>query len=217
MHYLCLSFRKRIIMKAFISTVISLVFAFASFGQTAHDIVTRMDEEMAKHQDEGMELTMDLKIPLLGTTTTRVYYFGKSYRMDSDVKGYTITAWSDGKTMWTYDPTNNQIEVDNVAVSSTNDNVEMLKGITEGYDVSLSRETASAWYILCRKSKSNTNKDDPRTMDLVVSKGTYLPISLSAKVSVVTVTMRNVKYGVNESLVKFNPEDYPGATIVDKR
>jgi outer membrane lipoprotein-sorting protein len=119
--------------------------------------------------------------------------------------------------MWTYDPTNNQIEVDNVAVSSTNDNVEMLKGITEGYDVSLSRETASAWYILCKKSRSNTNKDDPRTMDLVVSKGTYLPISLSAKVSVVTVTMRNVKYGVNESLVKFNPEDYPGATIVDKR
>ena len=204
-------------MKAFISTVISLVFAFASFGQTAHDIVTRMDEEMAKHQDEGLEITMDMKIPLLGTTTTRIYYFGKNYRMDSDVKGYTITAWSDGKTMWTYDPTSNQIEVDNVAVSSTEDNVEMLNGITEGYDVSLTRETTSAWYILCKKSRSNTNKDDPKTMDLVVSKGTYLPISLTAKVSVVTVTMRNVKYGVNESMVTFNPADYTGATIVDKR
>ena len=60
-------------------------------------------------------------------------------------------------------------------------------------------------------------KDDPKTMDLIVEKGTYNPKSLSAKLKGITITMRDLAYGIPESRVTFNPADYPTAIIVDKR
>ena len=54
-------------------------------------------------------------------------------------------------------------------------------------------------------------------MNLVVAKGTFYPVSLSAKMSGITMTMRDLSYGVTEAQVTFNPADYPDATIEDKR
>ena len=87
----------------------------------------------------------------------------------------------------------------------------------EGYDVKLKKETADAWYFVCNKSKTNTVKDDPKKMDLVVSKTTYLPISTSVKEKGVTVTMRDFAVGVTEEQVTFDPAKYANAKIIDKR
>ena len=54
-------------------------------------------------------------------------------------------------------------------------------------------------------------------MDLVVAKGTYMPISLSAKVSGITITMRDLDFNVTEKDVTFNQADYPGVKVVDER
>ena len=93
----------------------------------------------------------------------------------------------------------------------------MFNGITDGYDVSISRETADAWYIKCRKSRTNTDKDDPKKMDLVVSKVNYYPLSLSTEATLATVTLRILGYGVTDEQVTFNPADFPGARIIDER
>lgn len=205
-------------MKAFFTTVLSLFVAAASFGQTAHDIVTRMDQVMAQHKDDGVEMTFEMKMPIVGTVSTKSYVVGNKYRLEIERDGEVTTAWSDGTTVWTYTPSEKKIEIDNAAPATNPDgNAEMLEGITAGYDVSISKQTADAWYIKCKKSKTNTDKDDPNTMDLVVDKATYLPKSLSAKVSLVTVTIKDLKYGVKESDVLFNPANYPGVQMVDKR
>ena len=219
MHYLCFWTEKQFIMKVFYSIALSLVLSVAAFGQTAQEIVAKMDQVMDQHRGDGMEMTFEMKIPIIGTVSTKSYILGDRYRLEMENDGVMTTAWSDGTTIWTYTPSENTIEIDNSVASaeSANSNAEMLNGITAGYDVSISRQTADAWYIKCKKSKTNTNKDDPATMDLVVEKETYIPMSLSAKVSLVTVTIKNVKYGVNESQVTFNPANYPGAQIVDKR
>ena len=81
----------------------------------------------------------------------------------------------------------------------------------------LAKETADAWTIKCRKKSSNTDKDDPKNMEIVIAKGTYYPVSLSARVDMVTVTMRNLRFNVSEKDVTFNKADYPGVTIIDKR
>ena len=60
-------------------------------------------------------------------------------------------------------------------------------------------------------------QEDPKNMEIVVAKGTYYPVSLSAKVDMVTVTMRDLKFHVTEKEVTFNKAEYPGATIIDKR
>ena len=93
----------------------------------------------------------------------------------------------------------------------------MFKGVTDGYDVSIKKETVDAWYILCKKSKSNTKKDDPSTMDLVVAKGTYAPVSLSSRVAGIAITLRDIKYGVTEDQVTFDKSKYPNVVVVDKR
>ena len=111
------------------------------------------------------------------------------------------------------------VEIKNVDPSKKdeNDNSEMFENITEGYDVSIDKETADAWYILCKKSRTNKDKDAPKTMDLVVSKGSFYPISLTAKVSGITLTLRDISFGVSESQVTFDAKNCPGATIEDKR
>ena len=78
-------------------------------------------------------------------------------------------------------------------------------------------ETDKAWYFECRKSKSNKDKDAPKTINLAVAKGTYYPVSLSTKAKGVTLSLRNISFGVSENKVTFNPKDYPDATVVDKR
>ena len=95
--------------------------------------------------------------------------------------------------------------------------MELFQNATEGYDVSIAKENASSWTIKCKKNRSNTNKDDPKNMEIVVAKGTYQPLSLSAKVDMVTVTMRDLAFNVTEKDVTFNQADYAGATVIDKR
>ena len=219
LHYLCFMTEKHFIMKVLYSIALSLVLTVAAFGQTAQEIVTKMDQVMAQHQNDGTEMTFEMKLPIVGTVSTKSYILGKKYRLEMERDGVITTAWSDGATIWTYTPSENKIEIDNAVASaeSANSNAEMLTGITSGYDVSISRQTADAWYIKCKKSKTNKDKDDPATMDLVVEKDTYMPMSLSAKVSLVTVTIKNLKFGVTESQVTFNPANYPGVQIIDKR
>ena len=68
-----------------------------------------------------------------------------------------------------------------------------------------------------KMSKANKEKDAPKSMDLVVSKATGLPISLKTRISGVTVTIHDLRPGVSEKDVTFRLEDYPGAKVVDKR
>ena len=93
----------------------------------------------------------------------------------------------------------------------------MFKGVADGYDVSIKKETAEAWYIQCKKSKTNTNKEDPKNMEIVVAKGTYHPVSLSTKISGVSMTMKDLAFNVTEDQVTFDPKKYASAKVVDKR
>lgn len=206
-------------MKRLMTFLAAVAFAVGAFAQTAEEIIARMEAEMDKHEADGIIMSMDIKIPILGTMSSKAYALGDKMRVEGKTLGVSIITWSDGVTEWTYDSKKNEVEIkkEDPKKKEEESEAEMFSGITEGYDVSLQKETADAWYILCKKSKNNTEKDDPKTMNLVVAKGTYYPISLKAKASGVTVTLHDVSFGVTEQQVTFNPKDYPTATIVDKR
>ena len=142
------------------------------------------------------------------------------YSTDIEFKQANSKAVYGTGTQWDYDVIKNEIVITNVDKkkdSKTEGDAELFKGICDGYNVSLDKETDKFWFIKCKKSKNNMEKDDPKTMDLIVEKGTYNPKSLSAKLKGITITMRDLAYGIPESRVTFNPADYPTATIVDKR
>jgi len=208
-------------MKKLLSIIAFIAFAGVAIAQTPEDIISRMEAEMAKHDEkEGLAMTMDMKIPILGTFSSRTYTLGDKYRIEITEDGKQSITWSDGQTDWNYDSEKNEIEIKKHEVkekTETEGDAKMFSGITDGYDVKLDKETSDSWQFLCKRSKSNPDKDAPKKMTLIVAKGTYMPISLSAKVSAITITMRDLSYGVTEEQVTFNPKNYPTATIVDKR
>lgn len=207
-------------MKKLFAFISALALAVTSFAQTPEEIVDRMGEAMDKLENTGLRMTMDIKIPILGTMSTVAWSLGDKMRMEAEAMGKRIITWMDNDTEWTYTADDNTVTIKNRDAkkpSSEQENMKMLDSVTEGYDVFLKKETDQAWYLQCKKNKSNTKKDDPKTMDLVIAKGTYHPISLSARVSGITVTMRDLGFNVTEKQVTFNEADCPGATIVDKR
>ena len=208
-------------MKKLFSIIAFIAMAAVAVAQTPEEIISRMEAEMAKHDEkEGLAMTMDMKIPILGTFSSRTYTLGDKYRIEVSEDGKQSITWSDGKTDWTYSSEKNEIEIKKHEVkekTETEGDAKMFNGITDGYDVKLDKETSDTWQFLCKRSKSNPDKDAPKKMTLVVAKGTYMPVSLSASVSLMTITMRDLSYGVTEEQVTFNPKNYPNATIVDKR
>ena len=206
-------------MKRFFICIAALLASAALMtAQTPQEIVARMDEEMNKADQTGLSITMDMKIPIIGSTSARMNVLGEKSRTDLVFKDVKSTIWMDKTTMWTYNPNDNEVVIENRKSESTQEeNLGLVKGVTEGYDVSLTKETEDAWYFDCKKSKSNTNKDDPKKMTLVVDKKTYLPKELSTKTSGITISMKDPVLGVKESDVTYDPSKTPGAKVTDKR
>ena len=208
-------------MKRFFICIAALLASAALMtAQTPQEIIDRMDAEMNKGDEMGLAITMEMKIPILGVVSARINNHGDYSRTEMNARDVKSTLWSDGTTNWTYTPSDNELVIENASASgsSNEDNVGMLKGITAGYDVKLTKETAEAWYFECKKSKDNTNKDDPKKMDLIVAKGSYMPVELSTKVKGITVSMKDPVIGVNEADVKFDISKIPaGVKITDKR
>lgn len=206
--------------KILITLFAALLAATALFAQTPQEIVAKMDEQMDRFADEGVFFVMEIKMPIVGTVATDIYILGDKYKMDADIKGNRVMHWTDGVSDWEYDASKKEIEITNAKPSDESQaekNVKTLKSVTEGYDVKLVKETAESWFLRCTKSRTNTVKDDPKRMDMEISKETYLPISHKAGTGLVTVTMRNMRVGVTEEDVTFDPADFPGVRIVDKR
>ena len=205
--------------KIFITLLTALLAAFALSAQTAQEIVARMDQETERFTEEGVSFIMEIKMPIVGTVATDILMLGDKYKFSSNVKGKRIVYWSDGVSDWEYDTSENEIVITKAkpSESQAEEKVKMLKSVTEGYDVKLVKETEDAWFLRCTKSKTNTVKDDPKRMDMEISKETYLPIGHKAGTGLVTVTMRNMRVGVTEEEVTFNPADFPGVRIIDNR
>lgn len=210
--------------KFIIAAIVATLMGAASLSaQTPEEIVSKMSEQLARCEKEGVEMDLVMKMPIIGEIRSHNLAVGDKVRSEIASKEKSAVIWTDGITQWTYDKTKDEltIESEKPAVkessSESNSDLDMFDGITDGYDLKIEKEDANAWYILCKKSKANKDKDAPKKMDLAVAKGSYLPIYLRMKESMVTVSLENVKPGVAEADVTFNPADYPNATIIDKR
>ncbi|MBO4757138.1 MAG: outer membrane lipoprotein carrier protein LolA [Bacteroidales bacterium] len=198
-----------------------LAFAAMSSAQTTDEIIARMDSEMSKIKPEtGMRMGMDIGLPIIGTTRSNVWILGEKTRMEVSLKDEKSTIWMDGTTTWTYTPKDNEVVIENRKPSdnsTADDGMGLVNSVTEGYDVKLEKETADAWYFNCTKSKSNTKKDDPKKMSLVVDKKTYIARSLTAKMKGISITLRDMAAGATADDVTFDPSKLPGVMITDKR
>ena len=154
-----------LIMKRILALLTACAFALAAYAQTAEEIMAKMGEVMEQVGEEsGLRMTMDIKIPILGTMSTKAWSLGDKMRMEAEMMGKKLITWQDGETEWTYDSDANTITIekqDTSKKSEEKENMEMFQNATEGYDVSIGKETSTTWTIKCRKNRSNTNRDNP--------------------------------------------------------
>lgn len=190
------------------------------WAQTPEEIVQKMSEQMERAESEGFTMDLVMKMPLIGTISSHNLIAGDKMRMESVGRDRKKISWTDKATQWTYDEENGVVTIESketVAKESKNDDLKAFDSVTRGYDLVLQKETAEAWYILCKKSRDNKEKDDPKKMELAVAKDTYLPIYLRTKQSLVSVSIENITLGVSEEEVTFHAEEFPDVRIEDKR
>ena len=208
-------------MKRFFTLLLTALLASSTLSaQTPEEIIARMDRETDRFDAEGFSMVMEIRLPILGAFATTVYTRGDKYKMVTTVKDETVINWSDGVTDWQYEPSKNEVTIEPRKAGTTSDaesNKKMIDSVTQGYDVRLKGQTDEVWQFRGTKSRDNTDKDDPKNMDLVVSKSTYLPVSIKASMHGVTVTLRDFGVGIDEKDITFDPAQYPGAKITDKR
>lgn len=190
-------------------------------AQSAEEILAKMDQKMDRADTDGCYFVMELKVPIIGALPAEVYMLHNNIRIQTSVGSSHVIEWTDGTTQWEYESDKNQVTIKQDTKLKTENDADAKLGLfdaaAEGYDLKIDKETDKAWNILCTKSKSNKNKDDPKKMELVVAKGSYLPISLKTSVNGVAITLRDVRIGIKEAEVTFDEKDYPGVKIIDKR
>ena len=190
-------------------------------AQTPEEVVERMNAEFRKGDSLGMSFDFLMSIPILGEFRATNYTLGDKLRVDVFAKGNKNINWSDGTTEWTYDSEKNEVRITKAKPKEDNSNSgdkNLVTGVSEGYDLSFDKKTNDkVWYITCKKNKSNKEKDDPKRIDLAVSKADYSTIYMKTKAKGIGISMENFKVGVTEAQVTFNPADYPDATIIDER
>ena len=210
-------------MKKILISICAALFAcsISLYAQTPDEIVQKMDEQLSRADAEGYTMDFSMKMPIVGTMKSHNLVRGHKMRMEILNTETPNISWTDDTTQWEYDGKTGEITITNKDNApdpeKEGSDLSTFNNITAGYDVILQKETEDAWYFLCKKSRTNKVKDDPKKMDLVVAKGTYLPILLSAKKSIVTIGFENITIGVSEESVTFNPAEFPNAKIIDKR
>ena len=91
-------------MKRFFALLTACVLAVAAYAQTAEEIIAKMDAAMEQVEAaNGFRMTMDLKIPILGTMSTNAWSRGDKMRLEAKMMGKQLITWQDGETEWTYD------------------------------------------------------------------------------------------------------------------
>lgn len=208
-------------LRVFFAAIAAALSCATLSAQTTDEILAKMNEQLARTEAEGFAMDMVMKIPIVGTVSSHNMINGDNLRMEISGKDKRSVTWTTPTTKWDYDSSTGEITITNKEPSKedqkADSDLKAFDNLTKGYNVILKKETDEAWYFLCKKSKDNKDKDDPKTMDLAVSKATYLPIYLRAKKSMIGIGFENITLGVSAEDVTFNPEEFPDAKIVDKR
>ena len=210
-------------MKKYFFLLLAMLMGLSVAAQTPHEILEKMSRAMDHDKSVGMAMTMDMKIPILGTYSTRTYTLGDKMRMEVTAKGKKGIVWEDGNIAYSYDASKNTITITEFKAqggggsTDDDDGLGMALSVTKGYDVKLLRETDDYWEFRCNKRKDNTDKDAPKQIDLSVQKGSYFLREMKTSMKGVTVTMRDFSFDVTEDDVTFDISQYKDAKIVDKR
>ena len=65
--------------KVLVLALTAMMSVMTLFAQSTEEIISRMDAEFEKHRNEGLVMTMDIKILLVGNISTTIMSLGDKY------------------------------------------------------------------------------------------------------------------------------------------
>ena len=210
---------KRILLTA----AIIIAAALTVKAQSIPEICARMSEELSKGETMGQAFDMIITLPIIGKAGGRTWINGDNYRIEAIGEEDADITWRTPDTEWSYKPKENTVTIKKVEKKADSENgkndgqTKNFEGVDTDYDLTIVKEDDNAWYMTGKKAKTNTNKDDPKTIKMAVSKQTYLPLYYTVKQKGVTISMENFQVGVTPEEVIFDPAKYPGVKIIDQR
>ncbi len=208
-------------MKRLLCFAIAFLSATVTFAQTGLEIVTRMNQRMSDRQSGGMCMSADVKIPVMGTVTTKTYAYGNKRRMDVESSKINTITFIDDTLQWTYVKGSTEVVLTNLNIGKRSDNpgtdTGMFDDIPDAYDITIKSQNAVKWELQCKRKKNIDDDDYPKHLTLEVRKETFEPICMNFKVMGISMSMHHIIFGIPESKVTFNPDDFPGVTVVDQR
>ena len=160
----------------------------------------------------GAMMDYEIKLTRLFTQTGSVTLKGE--------KTYNYTKksiiWSDGTTTWKLEPSKKTVTVFSTAHMKRKPLGSQISSVRHNCHYSYRQETGG--YLV--NIKSDDSKADIKEATVLINRRTFVPSQFRMKVGFVwvTVNISNFRTGnVSDAVFRFNPKNYPGCKLVDKR
>ncbi len=191
-------------------TLMMLLFAVASYGQTAKSVLDKTASVVA--HKSGVQASFSINSKQYGSTSGTIYIKGRKFHTTTN----EAIVWFDGKTQWTYVKQNDEVNVNNPSAADLQaiNPYNFIYMYKQGYTATMTTSGNSHVVTLKGKGKSITE------LVITINKQTYVPsqIRMLQNKQWTTITVSNFKKAkLSDGMFRFNPKSYPNAEIIDLR
>lgn len=192
------------------STLLMLLFAVASYGQSAQQVLDKTAAVVSNKS--GVQASFTISSQQYGNTSGTISVKGRQFHANTN----EATVWFDGKTQWTYVKQNDEVNVNNPTQADLQaiNPYNFIYLYKQGYQASMTKSGQN--YVVTLKG----NGKSIREMVITISQKTYVPsqIRMLQNKQWTTITVSGFKTAkLSDSLFRFNRKAYPNAEIIDLR
>lgn len=191
-------------------TLLLLLFAVASYGQSAQKVLDKTAKVVSNKS--GVQASFTISSKQYGSTSGTIEIKGRKFHATTN-EG---VVWFDGKTQWTYVKQNDEVNVNNPTAADLQaiNPYTFIYMYKQGYTASMTISGNSYVVTLQGKGKSISE------MVITINKQTYVPsqIRMLQNKQWTTIKVSNFRTAnLSDALFRFNPKSYPNAEIIDLR
>lgn len=187
-----------------------LLFALASYGQTAQQVLDKT-AAVVSHKG-GVQASFTISSQQYGSTSGTIAIKGRMFHANTK----EAAVWFDGKTQWTYVRQNDEVNVNTPTQADLQaiNPYHFIYLYKQGYTTTMT--TSGNNYVVTLKGKGKGISE----MVITINKKTYVPsqIRMLQNKQWSTITVSNFKVAkFADSVFRFNSKSYPNAEIIDLR
>ena len=192
-------------------TIIALLIAVASYGQTAKQVLDKA--AAAVSNKTGITASFTLKGGQMNTKGN-ISIKGQKFQITTS----DVLIWFDGKTQWSYVKKNDEVNVSNPNGSQLQalNPYNFIYMYKKGYNSTLTKKGTNYEVHLTATDK----KKSVQEMYITIHPKTYIPSEIRIKhpKGWNTIEVNNVKNAnLSDGIFHFNPKDFPTAEVIDLR